>query len=131
MKTSWISWGDSVGYAKSRWQDIYNVLKKKGIDVYSPGQHKGECTSKYVVVKVGNLAKVQNVSTVQRLYDLLLYVPKDEYSSLELFEEEVKTAMKELEPMIRPMFSQTGSFFDDTVDGHMTSLQYLNYRKIV
>lgn len=116
--------------SNSRWSDIYDLLKKKGIDVYSPGQHEGECISKYVVVKIGTLQRANDFSSVQYQYDLMLYVPKDEYSTLEAFVEEIKEYMKDLYPMIRPLNSQTGSFYDDTVKGHMISVQYYNYRKL-
>lgn len=114
----------------SRWADIYKLLKSKGYDVYTPAQHEGECTSKYIVVKIGTLQRAYDFSSVQYQYDLMLYVPREEYSTLENFVEDVKKAMKELEPMIRPMNSQTGSFYDDTVKGHMISIQYMNYRKL-
>lgn len=116
--------------SRSRWADIYNLLKKKGFDVYSPAQHEGECSSKYVVIKLGTLSEAYDFSSVQYLYDLMLYVPHHEYSTLENFVEEVKDAMKELEPMIMPVHFQTGSFYDDTVKAHMVSIQYYNYRRI-
>lgn len=116
--------------SKSRWADIYNLLKRKGFKVYSPAQHEGECTEKYIVVKLGTLQRANDFSSVQYQYDLMLYVPKDEYSELEPFVEDVKKVMKELEPMIKPLNSQTGSFYDDIVKGHMVSIQYSNYRKL-
>ena len=116
--------------SNSRWADIYKLLEQKGLNVYSPAQHEGECIERYVVIKLGTLQRANDFSSVMYQYDLMLYVPKDEYSSLEPFVEEVKGYMKELYPMIRPMNSQTGSFYDDTVKGHMVSVQYYNYRKL-
>lgn len=114
----------------SRWKDIYNLLKSHGFNVYAPAQHEGECIEKYIVVKLGTLQRANDFSSVQYQYDLMLYVPQNEYSTLELFVEQVKAAMKELEPMIKPLNSQTGSFYDDSVKGHMVSIQYYNYRKL-
>lgn len=114
----------------SRWADIYKLLKSKGFDVYSPAQHDGECTSKYIVVKLGTLQKPFDFSTVRYQYDLMLYVPQSEYSTLEPFVESVKAAMKELEPMVKPANTQTGSFYDDAIKGHMVSIQYYNNRKL-
>ena len=114
----------------NRWGDIYKHLKKNGIDVYSPAQHQGECLSKYVVIKVSSASQYNQFSTTRNLYDLMLYVPKDEYSKLEDFIGRVKSLMKELSPMIRPMNFQTASYYDDGVKGHMVSIQYYNYRKL-
>lgn len=117
-------------FSDSRWKDIYSHLKSKGFDVYAPAQHEGECVSKYIVVKVGTTqAESNGFSSTARQYDIMMYVPRDEYSKLEPFVESVKEAMKELHPMIRPMRYEGGSFYDDTVKGHMVSMQYYNYRK--
>ena len=114
----------------NRWGDIYQHLKKNGIDVYAPAQHKGECLSRYVVVKVGTVNSHSQFSTTINQYDLMLYVPQNEYSLLENFIAQIKGLMKGLEPMIRPMNFQTASYYDDGVKGHMVSIQYYNYRKL-
>lgn len=43
--------------------------------------------------------------------------------------QEVKKAMKALEPMILPYGSQTPSYYDDSVKAHMISIEYKNYKK--
>lgn len=114
----------------TRWQDIYLHLKKAGFDVYSPGQHVGDCLSPYVVVKSAGLSQIRQFSSTQTLYDLLCYVPKDHYSTLEPFVEGVKQSMKELQPMIMPTHFETESYLDPNVNGHMISVQYRNSRKL-
>lgn len=114
----------------SRWKDISNFLTSAGYDVYSPAQHEGECTSRYIVLKVGTFTGVAGISSARYVYDLMVYVPKDEYSQLEEFVEEVKKTMKGMEPMIKPSNTQTGSYYDDSVKGHMISIQYTNARKL-
>lgn len=113
----------------SRWQDIYDHLKKAGFDVYSPGQHRGECVSPYVVVKDQGGTRLGNFTSMKHLYDILCYVPKDKFSTLEVFVLSVKKSMMGLYPMIRPAHYETPSFYDDTNKSHMISVQYLNYRK--
>lgn len=117
--------------AQSRMQDIYLHLKESGFDVYFPAQKDGECTSNYVVVKDATTSQVPGFSSTQTYYDIMCYVPKDSFSTLEPFVESVKEAMKKMVPMIKPTYSQTQSFYDDSVKGHMISVQYINYRKII
>ena len=116
--------------ADNRWADIYRTLKEAGHDVYSPGQHIGECLAPYVVVKISTGTQYQDFSTLQYSYDLMIYVPKDDYSVLESYVEQVKSDMKKLQPMIMPLNTQTPSYYDDAIKGHMISVQYRNYRKL-
>lgn len=114
----------------NQWETIYKTLKAAGIDVYSPGQHQGECTAPYTVVKDAGLTPLSNFSSTQTQYDILCYVPAKKYSMLYEYVEKVKDIMKSLAPAIKPMNFQTGSFLDDTVKGHMVSVQYTNARKL-
>lgn len=120
----------SFQYADSRWQDIFLNLKKAGFDVYSPGTKVGECTKEYIVVKNDGSSKHPTVSSDNDLYAVMCYVPKENYSRLEPMVQEVKKAMKGLEPMILPYGSQTPSYYDDSYKAHMISIEYKNYKKI-
>lgn len=115
--------------ADTRWQDIFNKLKEKGIAVYSPEVKTGECTSPYVVVKNAGRVVSNTVSSSQDLYDLMCYVPAKQYSTLEGFVDRVETAIDELFPMIRSNHFRTASFYDDSVKAHMMSTQYVNWKK--
>lgn len=120
----------SFQYAESRWQDIFLHLKEAGFDVYSPGIKVGECTEEYIVVKNDGSSKHPTVSSDNDLYAVMCYVPKENYSRLEPMVQEVKKAMKGLEPMILPYGSQTPSYYDDSYKAHMISIEYKNYKKI-
>lgn len=120
----------STEFEQDRSQDIYMHLKREGFDVYFPAQHQGECTAPYVVVKGASNLQFRQYSSVVQYYDLLCYVPKNKYSELYPFIDQVKTAMKGLSPMIKPAYYDTESFYDDSVKGHMVSVQYRNYRKM-
>lgn len=120
----------SFQYADSRWQDIFLHLKKAGFDVYSPGMKTGECIKEYIVVKNDGATKHPSFSTDNDLYAVMCYVPKENYSRLEPMVQEVKKAMKGLEPMILPYGSQTPSYYDDSYKAHMISIEYKNYKKI-
>ena len=113
----------------TRWQDIHLHLQKNGFDVYSPGVKVNECVSPYVVVTHNGSTKHPGSSTNVDLYSVLVYVPQQSYSELEVQVQNVKIAMKMLEPMILPYGSQTPSYYDDGVKAHMISIEYKNYKK--
>ncbi len=117
-------------YKQSRWQDIFLHLQNKGFEVYSPGIKVGECSSPYVVVKNDGSSRHDSFSTNVDLYALMCYVPKNNYSYLEVYVSQVKSAMKEIEPMIKPTGQQTPSYYDDTYKAHMISIGYKNHKKI-
>lgn len=118
-------------HAKTRIQDIYLHLKSKGFDVYFPAEKVGECTSNYIVLRDASSTKFENYSSTITYYDIMCYVPRNKFSQLAVFVEEVKEAMKELVPMIKPTYTETQSYYDDTIKGHMQSVEYKNYRKIL
>ena len=113
----------------SRWSDIFLHLKRSGYEVYSPGTKESECVSPYIVVKGAGISKAPNVSSSQALFDLLVYVPKNNYSALETFVRGVEEIMDGLWPMIRPTHFQTAPFYDESVKAWMVSIQYANYQK--
>ena len=106
-------------------------LKGVGLDVYSPAQKAGECTTPYVVVRDASTTQFNNFSSTVTYFDVLCYVPQQEFSTLELFVRQVKDAMRGLVPMIKPTHTETASFYDDAIKGHMISVQYRNYKKII
>lgn len=116
--------------SKGIWADIYIHLKGLGFEVYSPGQHKGEVLTNYVVVANSGTLQLNSFSSTQTLYDLMCYVPKDRFSDLESFVNDVKEAMKSLEPKLMPVYYETPAFFDEAINGHMISVQYRNTKKV-
>ena len=114
----------------SRIQDIFLHLKARGFEVYFPTQKQGECSSSYVVVKDATTTQYLDYSSTVTYYDIMCYVPRDRFSQLEPFVEQVKEAMKGLVPMIKPTYTQTQSVYDDSVKAHMISVLYKNYRQI-
>lgn len=116
-------------YAESRWQDIFNHLKKSGFNVYSPATKVGECKEEYIVIKNNGSSKLFSFSTDDDLYSIMCYVPKQSYSKLEVMIQKVKKSMKELEPMILPYGNQTPSYYDDGFKAHMVSIEYKNHKK--
>lgn len=117
--------------AANRAQDIFLFLKRKGYSVYFPAQKLGECTEPYVVVKVGTTSQVLNYSSTQTFYDIICYVPHDQYSTLETFVDGVVEAMKGLRPMLKPTYDRTQPYLDTKANAFMSSVKYINYRHIV
>lgn len=114
----------------TRYKDIYSHLAESGFEVYTPAQKEGECKAPYIVVKDAGTTQYNQFSTTRTLYDVMCYVPKNQFTKLEEYVSKVKESMKGLEPMIKPVLFETASFYDDTVDAHMISIQYYNYRKV-
>lgn len=81
------------------WQTIFRHLQEQGFDVYALGQHKGVCTSPYIVLR--NNGTTLGRGAEQALYELLLYMPVDRMSGFEDFIREVKRAMNLLYPALK------------------------------
>lgn len=103
---------------------IKDVLESAGIEIYYPGQHKGECMRPYVVIKSLGSIDTNSVSSEWQLYDILCYVPANRYSYIEEYVMLVKQNMKKCFPVLRYVGNQTESFYDESVKGHMVSFQY-------
>lgn len=112
---------------QTMWERIFNHLKQQGIDVYPPATHQGECKSRYAVLKESGSSQFNTFSTEVQYYNLLCYVPKDEYTSLKRFVKECEGIMGGLAPMIMPTGLKTPDFYDDSIKAHMVSIQYRNY----
>jgi hypothetical protein len=116
--------------AETRLQDIYLCLKNKGFDVYFTGQHVGDCLKNYVVVKSDVSTPYLDFSTNVDYYSILLYVPQKYPTQVDIFRKQVENALLELYPMIKSANSITTTILDETVNGYMTSMTYVNYRKV-
>ena len=119
----------NFNYEDTRWQDLYMFLKNKGYEVYAPASKIGDCKRPYLVVKYNGLVPYQDFSSSIDNYSVMCYVPRDEYSKLDGFIRDVKASLKELEPLFKWRKIQTPSFYDESVQAHMVSIEYANYKK--
>lgn len=110
-------------------KQIYNVLKSDGTECYFPTQHKGECITEYLVIKLDG-ANALNVSSERPIYTIMCYVPENRYSRLEAFVQETKEKMKSIFPLVMYAGNETPSYYDEDIKGHMVSFQYLGCRKV-
>ncbi len=111
-------------------KEIEKVLKRDGTEVYMPGQKKGECINEYIVVKKSGAMQEYIVSSERPMYDIMCYVPGNNYSRLESFVFETKQKLKELFPIISYAGNETESYYDESVKAHMISFMYQGIRKI-
>lgn len=111
------------------WKLIFSHLKKSGFSVYSPGQHQGECTEPYVVVRIGSSLPYNGYTTIQTPYEALCYVPKVKFSTLESYVNSVEDCLKQCN-FLRSLNSRTPSYYDEDVKGHMIATRFVNYRKM-
>lgn len=107
---------------------IYKHLKSSGFDVYSIGQHEGDCLKEYIVIKnytPRSIVKGTNNEEVE----LLLYYPIGEYSKFMDYIESVKEAMKGLN--LKDNEVPYPIIVEDDKKAYMTVLSYENKRKKV
>lgn len=118
--------------AEGIWQIIFKHLTDNKIDVYAPSQHIGECKKPYVVLKDGGSVQFNECSSTANTIDVLIYVPKNQFSKIEGYKNKLKQILKEAEKimMIRSTYFETASFYDEEVKAFMISLQYEVYMKI-
>lgn len=115
-----------------RYKDILISLSNAGFDVYTPGTYKGECKKPYIVVLNAGTDEIYGISSTQTIYEILLYVPIKNRTSLDEFADNVKNVMRrDLWPMILPVNSELADYVDDEKKAHMRVLQYKNYRQII
>lgn len=114
---------------KSQWEQLYMFLKGKGFSVFSPGQKIGKCKEPYIVVKYDGASQHLNYSTDDDTYTIFCYVPKLQYSLLDGLIQSVKAAMKEIYPQFVPSGQIAGSIYEEDVEAHVSSVEYLNRKK--
>jgi len=103
-------------------------LKGHGIEVKSPGVEYGDVITKFVVVNYYGASSLGSFSSEQVVYDLDVYVPQKRYSELEPFIFEVKQAMEDLRPMLKLNGYESPSYYDDSIKGHVVTIEYSMYR---
>ena len=110
---------------------IMDGLIANGIKVYVPGGKFSQAKDKYVVVKFAGSGKAKTYSTEKDLYNIMLYVPKNQYTELPDFESEVRRVLDTppLFPMIMPLGQTENDYFDDNIDAHLRIIRYYNYRR--
>lgn len=111
------------------WQKIYLHLKKIGYDVYSVGQKRTKCTNSYVVIKEDGVTAVAGNVAGYKLFDIIIYHPIDNYSSMEAYVENIKLAMEGIDEL-KPTGNETPTIIDSEVDAYTTSISYQQFKRL-
>lgn len=113
------------------WERVYLHLKSKSVDVYSPGQHKGKCTSPYVVIKNNGTIGFQGSNQIgSQTIDVIIYYPATNYSDIEPYAWQVQEFLKELKQYIRPTGNITPIILDSSVEGYTQTIEYQTFQKL-
>lgn len=113
------------------WERVFLLLKSKGVDVYSPGQHEGKCTSPYVVVKNTGTMGFQGSNQIgSQTLDIIIYCPKTNYSNMEPYTTQVQYFLSELKDYIRPTGNITPVVIDDSANGYTQTVEYQTFQRL-
>ena len=114
---------------QSLWQKINLHLKKLGYEVYAPGQKRDKCTDSYVVIKEGGTYALNSNVNGYKLFDIIIYHPMSNYSSMEFYVENIKQALKEIKEL-RPTGNETPAIVDNKVEAYTTSIEYQQFKRL-
>lgn len=113
------------------WERAFLLLKSKSVDVYSPGQHKGKCTSPYVVLKnIGTSGFEGSNQIGSQTLDIIIYYPATNYNDMEPYTWQVQDFLKELKEYIRPTGNITTAILDDSVNGYTQTIEYKTFQRL-
>lgn len=114
------------------WQKVYLFLKRRGYEVYSLGQKRDKCTDSYIVLKENGTHALDSNVNGYKLFDVIIYHPKTNYSTLELYANDVKKALKdkEITQFLRPTGNETPSILDNEVEGYTISIEYQQFKNL-
>lgn len=107
-------------------KEIYKHLKDGGFEVYSIGQHKGNCEKQYIVISETGSNEIIGKNLMSDNIELLIYYPIGIYSEFTTYINQIKITMKDLKSY-RRIISPNPIIVDDDKKAYMT---FLSYRKI-
>ena len=108
------------------YEKIWATLEKGNIDVYAPGQHKGECVKPYVVIKDFGESEIAGTALNRNVIDIIIFAPSARYSQVEPFVRLVKNALKELRELKDTRY-RSPIIIDEDKRAFTTSVRYERY----
>jgi len=114
---------------QSHYQIIYMHLKKLGYEVYAPGQKRDKCDKPYVVIKEsGQYATNGNVNGYS-LIQIFCYYPKDKYSQLEFFIDNVRESLSEID-FLKMTGNKSPIMFFEEIQAYGQSVEYQVFHRL-
>ena len=111
---------------------IINQLADAGIDVALPGAKQEICLAPYAVVqRSGTYHYAQSERLGYSLISVHCYAPLQSYDMLDDLIERVKSALKSLEPDLRPVGNESPHIINDKFRAHEASIDYYFQRRTV
>lgn len=113
------------------WKIVQQALIDAGFDTYAPFTKQGECKDFYVVLRDSGSAQALSYSTEYHYWEVMCYAPKKKYTQLLDYVRKVKSVMAKppIYPMLMPTGTETPSFYDDSYNAYMISVQYRNNQR--
>lgn len=111
------------------WQKIYLHLKELGYEIYSPGQKRDKCLNSYVVIKENGTFRMAGNVAGYKLFDIIVYHPITNYSTMEFYVENIKNVMRDIEEL-NATGNETPSIIDDQIQAYTTSIEYKQFKKL-
>lgn len=107
---------------------LYDYLHLNNVNVYFPGQHQGECTKSYVLIKDDGIISDNGV-VGRGFIDLLFFVPIPMYLECEKYKKQVKGIIKQF-GKLKYTGQETGPIVDDGKKAYTFSVLYETYKKL-
>ena len=111
------------------WQRLYKILTENGWAAFAPGQHTGFCTEPYIVLRLAGSQNIDGISSYFDLYELLLYVPYGQYSTVEALQKALKALLHRFKPTVDIYDDFDYTYDDDEVKGYQSGITYRVIKK--
>lgn len=112
------------------WATIFDKLEEKNLNPFPTGVHKGHCNEPYCVVKEGSqIPSLQSNKLGQRVIDIIVFVPLNDYTELEPYKNKIRSGLKELK-FLRKTGFESQAIPDDEKKAYTSSIQYTIIKKL-
>ncbi len=107
---------------------VYEALQENGFSVYSIGQHKGNCTEPYLVVRENGVRAFSSLPVNFELIDVVVFYPVGRYTEVWDFINSVRECLKGVSEL-KSKGELTALLIDHDVKAYTCSVRYQVYRR--
>lgn len=115
------------------WQRVFLYLQRCEVDIYSPGQHQGECVEPYVVLVNGGTQGFNGSNQIgSQLIDVIVNYPLNNYSGMEPYMANLIDLLssEDIKHYIRYTGEITPVVVDDTSKSYTATLTYQTFQRL-